>query len=105
MGKRRLRKERRGSSMPDRFLHGEDGAAVGIDEDAEAVPCPPSPSPSPLLQLVTKKALALFDQSNTQAANRISTGSGSAPMQERRMTQGLTDGRISTGNNACVDQT
>jgi hypothetical protein len=101
MGKRRLRKEQRGSSMPDRFLHGE--AAVGIDEDAEAVPCPPSPSP--LLQLVTKKALALFDQSNTQAANKISTGSGSAPMQERRMTQGLTDGRISTGNNACVDQT
>jgi hypothetical protein len=65
--------------MPDRLLHSEDGAAVG--EDAAAVQCPPSPSPS--LLPVTKKALALFDQSNTQAANRISTGSDSAPVQER----------------------
>jgi hypothetical protein len=87
-GEKKIEEGTKGSSMPDRFLHGEDGAAVGIDEDAEAAPCPPSPSPSPLLQLVTKKALALFDQSNTQAANRISTGSDSAPMQERRMTQG-----------------
>jgi hypothetical protein len=46
MGKRRSREEQRGSSMPDRFLHGEDGAAVGINEDGVVAPCPPSPSPS-----------------------------------------------------------
>jgi hypothetical protein len=50
--------------------------AVSTEEVEAAAPCPPSPSPS--LLPVTKKALALFDQSNTQAANRISTGSDSA---------------------------
>jgi hypothetical protein len=30
--------------MPGRFLHGEDGATVGVDEDASTVACPPSQS-------------------------------------------------------------